>query len=202
MCTLPPSPPLQLNLTETSRGFFGARSLPAGSMRSVWYQRDADKLLRIGPTPGSAGLSDYYFNASGFFLHTTPFAGTGGKSSCSWLSFCAYECEVYNYDSRFLDYIGTWRVSWKRDIGKYNTSATRTVRAYAGNAIDAAGVFPVIAYISVEDGGYAGLDKITPAVTDNPDYAYYWYTVIEPAAPDPAIFRPPSECHAAAVPQR
>lgn len=196
-CTLPRGPSLQLNLTETSTGYFGVPPLPGGKVPSAWYQRDADKLLRLGPTPdGAGGLSDYYFNESGFFLHTTPLPGTGGQASCQWVPSCGYVCEVYNYDDRFMDYLGTWDVSWKRDVDEYNVSHTRAVHAYAGNAIDAAGVFPVIAYMTAGGAAsyYCGLDKVTPNITQNPDYAYYWYTGVNATPPDPALFDPPPEC--------
>jgi hypothetical protein len=84
-----------------------------------------------------AGPNVYFFNETGFWFYD--------GSNCSWLTYCGFDCEIYNYDTRFLDYAGTWTVTYKYGASN-NNNTHRKVDAWIGNCIDAAGVFPVIMY--------------------------------------------------------
>ncbi|CAF4608306.1 unnamed protein product, partial [Rotaria magnacalcarata] len=63
---------------------------------------DSNQLLIV-----TAGTSYYYFNATGFFFYDS------SSKTCTWSKTCNYQCEVYNYDSRFLDYAGEWIITNK-----------------------------------------------------------------------------------------
>jgi len=74
------------------------------------------------------------------------------------------------YDSRFLDYIGTWDITGK--VGSSDFAPT-TAKVYLGNAIDAAGVFPCLMHIAVDGGYYLGLDKLDTTVGTGG--SSFWY---------------------------
>jgi len=81
------------------------------------------------------------------------------------------------------------------DGADYSVESPRTVRAYFGNAIDAAGIFPSLIYSNVDQTTYLGLDRIGSAVVEKqPGYAYYWYTDYDIGPPDVSVFVPPDVC--------
>jgi len=77
------------------------------TLNSQYMQSMSKKLLAL-----NAGPATFFFNSSGYFFYD----GT----SCNWLTFCDFECEVYNYDSRFLDFVGVWTITSKRGIDSIN----------------------------------------------------------------------------------
>jgi len=97
-----------------------------------------------------------------------------------WITTCDFACEIYNYDSRFMDYLGTWTITAKRG---FDTLEEVTVTAWAGNAIDAAGVFPCVMYMDATTNVFVGLDKLEPDVTANGGSSYF-YTEVEEGTPD------------------
>ncbi|CAF1448725.1 unnamed protein product, partial [Didymodactylos carnosus] len=128
---------------------------------SAWIMDDPNQLLIV-----TAGTNYYYFNGTGFFMYDSD------SKTCTWLASCNYRCEVYNYDSRFLDYAGEWVVTKKWGITEMEPIA---VEAWIGNAIDAAGIFPIIMYTDKKTGDYLGLDKLDPIPSPKMG-ATYWYT--------------------------
>ncbi|CAF1164208.1 unnamed protein product [Didymodactylos carnosus] len=128
---------------------------------STWIMDDANQLLIV-----SAGNTSYYFNGTGFFMYDA------GSKTCTWSATCDYQCEVYNYDSRFLDYVGEWVITKKWGIARMKPVA---VKVWIGNAIDAAGIFPIIMYTDKKTGDYLGLDKLDPIPSPKMG-AVYWYT--------------------------
>jgi hypothetical protein len=114
----------------------------------------------------AGSYSIYYFNSTGYWS-----TGSGVSNVCSWVSTCDFACEVYNYDSRFMDYLGTWTITAKRG---FDTLEEVTVTAWAGNAIDAAGVFPSIAYLDATTGYFVGLDKLDPDVSEDGGISYFY----------------------------
>lgn len=119
----------------------------------------------------NAWTTVFFFNASGFFY--------ADGTTCTWNTHCDFQCEVYNYDTRFLDFLGTWTVTVKRG----ETSSNLKVNAWGGNAIDAAGVFPVIMYMDYETGVYVGLDKLDPKSSEDSGTSY-WYPDFVQGVPD------------------
>ncbi len=142
-------------------GIFGTQSANLVTT-STWIMDDPNQLLII-----TAGLTYFYFNGTGFFMYD------GSSETCIWLSACNYQCEVYNYDSRFLDYAGEWVITNKWGFSQIESVV---VEAWIGNAIDAAGIFPVILYTDKETGHYLGLDKLDTIVSRTMG-ATYWYTI-------------------------
>ena len=170
-----------LNLKGLRFSAYGYFSNNAGKslMPSNWHMDDDRKLLVIEPLPAV-----FWFNNSGFFM-------SDSSSQCVWDPLCNYECEVYNYDSRFLDYIGTWTITGK--LG-FNSTQSRLVNAFLGNAIDAAGVFPCIMYMDVATGAYVGLDKFDTTPATAPTAAFYWYLQVVMTPPDFTQLAFPSSC--------
>jgi len=119
----------------------------------------------------------YFFNSSGFWFTDA----IGGD--CTWSASCDYACEIYNYDSRFMDYLGTWTITAKRGFDDVDVEVT----AWGGNAIDAAGVFPCILYMDSTTGYYVGLDKLDPDSTEGGCISYF-YTEYEDGTPDWTTF--------------
>ena len=136
---------------------------------SIWIHDDDLQLLHL--TAGEA--TGFWFNASGYFLADYV------EQTCIWLPNCNFECEVYNYDSRFFDYIGTWFITGKKGSPDFTNT---TAKVYLGNAIDAAGVFPCLMYISVDGGYYLGLDKLDTTVGTGG--SSFWYSQIVPGKPN------------------
>lgn len=197
---LPENSGLNTRLQYTGYGYFGSDLLPKNTIiPGLWIQDDERQLLAGITSPSvNGGLQDLYFNRSGFFLHSYDNVD-GANDTCQWFDFCDYQCEVYNYDSRFYDDLGTWRITWKigQDLfdEQYSIESPTQVRAYMGNAIDAVGVFPAVIYTNVDQTAYLGLDKIGSSdVTKQPGYAYYWYTNYTVSAPDVEDFHPPDVC--------
>ncbi|CAB9525552.1 expressed unknown protein [Seminavis robusta] len=139
---------------------------------SVWIHDDARQLLYL--TAGAA--NGFWFNDSGFFLADY----TADPPTCTWLDNCNFACEVYNYDSRFFDFIGLWNITGK--YGMEDFGDPQLVRVYLGNAIDAAGIFPCLMYVSIEEGYYIGLDKLdtTPGTLGSS----FWYSTTVDGEPD------------------
>lgn len=127
---------------------------------STWIMDDSEQLLIV-----TAGTQYFYFNRTGYFF----FDAT--KNNCTWSSACNYQCEVYNYNSRFLDYAGQWLITKKWGL---ESMKPVLVDAWIGNAIDAAGIFPVILYTDQQTGHYLGLDKLDPTPRTRMG-ATYWY---------------------------
>ncbi|CAF1159990.1 unnamed protein product [Adineta steineri] len=113
------------------------------------------------------GTTYYYFNASGFFIYQYD------TNACTWMPSCNYQCEAYNYNSRFLDYSGVWIITNKWGIASTKPVA---VKAWIGNAIDAAGVFPIVMYTDNATGHYLGLDKLDTTIGTKMG-ASYWYLI-------------------------
>lgn len=141
-------------------GIFGIKAFNA-VMNSTWIMDDLNRLLIV-----TAGSNYYYFNGTGFFLYDS------SARTCVWSTSCDYVCEVYNYNSRFLDYSGEWIITEKWGITKQKPTTTKI---WIGNAIDAAGIFPVIMYTDKQTGHYLGLDKLDPIPAANMG-ATYWYS--------------------------
>ncbi|CAF1218422.1 unnamed protein product [Adineta steineri] len=147
--------------SNTGYGIYGVESQNLIT-NSVWILDDPNQLLIV-----TAGNYYYYFNASGFFQYDY------NSNKCVWNPNCNYTCEVYNYDSRYLDYAGEWVITKKWGIDNIEPTV---VNAWIGLAIDAAGVFPVILYTHNQTNHYVGFDKLdtTPG---NKKSATYWYIV-------------------------
>jgi hypothetical protein len=113
---------------------------------STWIADVSNQLLIyiIGP-------NYFYFNRTGYFTEHFNF------NQCTWSAACNYQCEIYNYNSRFLDYAGQWIITKKWGIGDVQSIA---VQAWIENAINAAGVSPIILYLDMKTGHYIGLDKL------------------------------------------
>jgi hypothetical protein len=128
---------------------------------SNWHMDDNRKLLIIEPYPEM-----FWFNATGCFV------AAGGQ--CTYLDIGAftYSLEVYNYDSRFLDYVETVSLSWKFASGGRSVIG-KSVDVWMGNSIDAAGPFPCLMYTDTVTGYYVGLDRITPF--PGQPTGSYWY---------------------------
>ncbi|CAF0965776.1 unnamed protein product [Rotaria sordida] len=141
-------------------GIFGIQALDFVT-DSTWIMDDLNKLLIV-----TAGTDYYYFNATGFFMYDSV------TKTCTWSESCDYICEVYNYNSRFLDFGGEWIITKKWGIKDMQPLA---VEAWIGNAIDAAGIFPVILYTDKKTGHYLGLDKLDSMPMPKMG-ATYWYT--------------------------
>jgi hypothetical protein len=141
-------------------GIFGIQAFDLVT-NSTWIMDDPNQLLIV-----TAGVYYYYFNQSGFFMYDSSIR------TCTWSSSCNYQCEVYNYNSRFLDYAGEWIIIKKWGINRMQPLA---VDAWIGNAIDAAGIFPIIMYTDKITGHYLGLDKLDPTPSAEMG-ATYWYT--------------------------
>ncbi|CAF3977935.1 unnamed protein product [Rotaria sp. Silwood2] len=141
-------------------GIFGIQALDLVT-NSTWIMDDLNKLLIV-----TAGTSYYYFNATGFFMYDSV------EKKCTWSNSCDYICEVYNYNSRFLDFSGEWIITKKWGINDMQPLAVKT---WIGNAIDAAGIFPIIMYTDKKTGHYLGLDKLDPMPMVKMG-ATYWYT--------------------------
>eukprot|EP00667_Euglena_gracilis_P007398 EG_transcript_7469 len=103
------------------------------TLSSDWVMDDANQLLII-----AAGPVRYYFNSAGFYLSQ---AGT-----CAAHTFKSYASEVYAYNSRFLDYVGTVNVT--SHFGYSNFQPAR-VSLWVGVAFDASKIDPVILYTEV-----------------------------------------------------
>ena len=174
---VPASASSQLSLQGLRYSGYGVFSNDAGrtQLPSNWHMDDARKLLVIEPYP-----SQYWFNGTGFFV--TEGAGTGAQ--CGWMNACNYRCEVYNYDSRFLDHIGTFAVTSKNAINNGSAfPSPRQIDVFVGNAIDAAGVFPCVMYMDAVTGVYLGLDKLELRPDACPNTAFYWYDTVVLAPP-------------------
>ncbi|CAF3028946.1 unnamed protein product [Rotaria sp. Silwood2] len=141
-------------------GIFGIQSMNYVA-QSTWIMDDPNQLLIV-----TAGTNYYYFNATGFFFYDS------STKTCTWSATCNYVCEVYNYNSRFLDYAGEWMITNKWGIEDMTPQHTEV---WIGNAIDAAGVFPIIMYTDKATGHYLGLDKLDPIPAPKMG-ATYWYT--------------------------
>ncbi|CAF1219902.1 unnamed protein product [Rotaria sp. Silwood1] len=141
-------------------GIFGIQALNLIT-NSTWIMDDPNQLLII-----TAGTTYYYFNATGFFLYDSD------SKICTWSATCNYVCEAYNYDSRFLDYAGEWIITNKWGI---ETMEPINAKIWIGNAIDAAGVFPIVMYTDKTTGHYLGLDKLD-SIPSSKMGATYWYT--------------------------
>ncbi|CAF3357065.1 unnamed protein product [Rotaria socialis] len=128
---------------------------------STWIMDDSSQLLIV-----TAGTNYYYFNATGFFFYDS------SSKTCTWSKTCNYQCEVYNYDSRFLDYAGEWVIMNKWGNPQMKPISTQV---WIGNAIDAAGIFPIVMYTDKATGHYLGLDKLDPIPAPKMG-ATYWYT--------------------------
>ena len=150
---------------------FGSFSLQGigYSSPSVWIHDDGRQLLHL--TAGQA--QGFWFNESGFYLADYQ------DQTCVWFSNCNFACEVYNYDSRFMDFIGIWNVTGKHGAMD-DKFAPVLANVYLGNAIDAAGVFPCLMYISAESGFYLGLDKLDTTVGTGGSSFWYSRTVSVP----------------------
>lgn len=140
-------------------GIFGIQAFNLVT-NSTWIMDDPNQLLIV-----TAGAYYYYFNRTGFFLYDSTI------NQCQWFNSCNYQCEVYNYNSRFLDYAGQWLVTHKWGV---ETMKPTMVDAWIGNAIDAAGIFPVVMYTDKATGHYLGLDKLD-AIPSPRMGATYWY---------------------------
>jgi len=152
--------------SNTNYGYFGLQSANL-YWNTTWIMDDPNQLLIL-----DAVTQHWYFNRTGYFFYDS------SKNSCQWISTCTYHCEAYNYNSRFLDYAGEWNITNKWGIGSANYSDLATpvlVYAYIGNAIDAAGIFPVIAYIEKTTGAYMGMEKVD-TVGSTTMGSFYWYT--------------------------
>ena len=130
---------------------------------SNWHMDDARKLLVIEPYP-----SPFWFNASGALLFA-------GPDTCIFYRGCDYVCEVYNYDSRFMDYVGLMTFTAKLGSAGSGRAVTppRTAHVWLGNAIDAAGVFPCLMYMDAATGFYLGLDRV--GLQPGASTGTYWY---------------------------
>ncbi|CAF0942337.1 unnamed protein product [Adineta ricciae] len=146
--------------SNTGYGIFGIKMYNFVT-NSVWIMDDVNQILIC-----TAGTTYYYFNSTGFFIYDY------SSNTCTWSPACNYQCEVYNYNSRFLDYAGEWVITKKWGVGDVKPVAAQ---AWIGNAIDAAGIFPVILYTDNATGHYIGLDKLDPIPMSNMG-ASYWYT--------------------------
>jgi hypothetical protein len=140
---------------------------------STWIMDDPNQLLIV--TIDS--ILYYYFNGTGFFGYDA------NSKTCTWSSACDYRCEVYNYNSRFLDYSGEWVITKKWGV---NQMQPVTVDAWIGNAFDAAGIFPIIMYTEKTNGYYLGLDKLDPIPTPAMGVSY-WYTQYGATIPKTSI---------------
>ncbi|CAF4891952.1 unnamed protein product [Rotaria sp. Silwood1] len=141
-------------------GIFGIQAFDLVT-NSTWIMDDSNQLLIV-----TAGTNYYYFNATGFFFYDST------EKTCTWSNSCNYVCEVYNYNSRFLDFGGEWIITKKWGI---QNMQPRTVETWIGHAIDAAGIFPIIMYTDKKTGHYLGLDKLDPEPMQKMG-ATYWYT--------------------------
>lgn len=165
----------------------------------MWNQTDNLALLTGMTThSGSGGVQDMYVNASGFYLHG--YDSDIAPPYCYWFDDCGYDCQVAALaDSRFLDSLGTWNVTWRvEEGGEMASPATpQVVRAYIGN-----GMSPGIVYLNSGDGGWnapstalVGIDKVGSTLATNPpSYAYYWYTHFTLGPPDIAQQDLPAAC--------
>lgn len=140
-------------------GIFGIKAFNLVT-NSTWIMDDLNQLLIV-----TAGSNYYYFNRTGFFLYDSE------SKNCIWSPVCDYRCEVYNYNSRFLDYAGEWTITQKWGV---NMTEPKVTDIWIGNAIDAAGIFPVIMYTDKVTGHYLGLDKLDPVPAAQMG-ATYWY---------------------------
>ncbi len=148
----------------SATGYFKVGNYP--NFASQWFVDSNYKLLAL-----NAGPMAFFFNDTGFWYYD--------GSSCTWNTHCDFECEVYNYDTRFLDYAGTWTVTYKSGA----TNTTRKVEAWIGNAIDAAGIFPAIMYMDYVSKAYMGLDKLDP-ISSESSGTTYWYPDIVVETPN------------------
>ena len=198
---LPTSSGLNTRISVQASGYFGGSGV-FEPIPGDWNQNDELQLLSGITSPSAAGgLQDFYFNASGFYVYG--YASDIAPDFCMWFDYCPYSCEVYNYDARFFDDLGTWNVTWKVDQEEIDpvlsAGGTRIVQAYIGNAIDGVGIFPSIMYTNVGSTAYLGLDKVGSALVANqPSYTYYWYTNYTTGAPPMDVFTPPDLCFASA----
>jgi hypothetical protein len=78
-----------------------------------------------------------------------------------------------------MDYLGTWTITTKRGFDDVEVEVT----AWAGNAIDAAGVFPSLVYMDATTNHYVGLDKLDPDSTEGGCISYF-YTEFVDGTPD------------------
>ncbi|CAF1166658.1 unnamed protein product [Adineta steineri] len=147
--------------SNTGYGIFGIQAASFVT-DAVWIMDDIKQLLII-----TLGTTYYYFNASGFFIYQYD------TNACTWMPSCNYQCEAYNYNSRFLDYSGIWIITNKWGIASTKPVA---VKAWIGNAIDAAGVFPIVMYTDNATGHYLGLDKLDTVIGPKMG-ATYWYLI-------------------------
>jgi len=145
---------------------------------SVWIHDDDRQLLYL--TAGDA--NGFWFNESGFLL------ADYGSGSCVWSPICNYACEVYNYNSRFLDFIGIWTITAKVGYAEFEP---KEVKVFLGNAIDAAGIFPCLMYVPIEEGYYLGLDKLDtkPGALGSS----FWYADTVDGAPDYSQYPIPTD---------
>lgn len=194
-CAVPSGPRLEMNLTGTSSGLFRTNFMPS-PMFSLWYQDDPNQLLRMGPMPATARTAqNLYYNVSGLYIATTGTGVTGDiEPQCSsFNTLCDYHCEVYGYNSRFMDYVGTWDLSWKKDFdGLYSATSTNRVHAFMGNAFDMVGVYPCLMYMTEDMLGYVGLDKVD--LTPGRGYTYFFYPTVTLGPPESSVFEFPSQC--------
>jgi hypothetical protein len=116
----------------------------------------------------------FWFNSSGYLYYDA----SSGTGKCSFLTICDFNCEVYNYDSRFMDYVGTWKILSKNGT---TPDSTKDYTIWVGNAIDAAGVFPSVMFVDSKKY-FAGLDKLDPKPTKSGSIAYFYPTIraVEP----------------------
>eukprot|EP00667_Euglena_gracilis_P007726 EG_transcript_7815 len=138
------------------------------SLPSDWVADDANELLVV-----TAGTTRYFFNSAGHYLSQ---AGT-----CSAHTNKNYAGEMYTYDSRFLDFVGTVTVT--SHFGYPSFQPVR-VSLWVGLAFDSAKIDPVILYIDKSTGFYRGMDAFD--IVKPPTQAYgasYWYSAIAATVP-------------------
>jgi hypothetical protein len=195
-----PAQNLTARFSVQATGYFGSSSLDE-AIPSVWNQDDNTALLTGMTThSGSGGVQDVYVNASGFHLygHDSDVA----PPYCYWFGDCGYDCQVTALaDSRFLDSLGTWNVTWRVEENSevpIPAAGPQVVRAYIGN-----GMSPGIVYLNAGNGSswtapstaLVGIDKVGSTLATNPpSYAYYWYTNFTMGPPDAAVQETPATC--------
>ncbi|CAF4381850.1 unnamed protein product, partial [Rotaria sp. Silwood2] len=118
---------------------------------ATWIMDDSNK-LHIA----AIGTIHYYFNTTGSFIYDST------TKTCTWSKSCNYACEVYDYNSRFLDFGGEWIITKKWGIEDMQPQAVET---WIGHTIGAAGVFPIIMYTDKKTGHFLGVDKLDAAPT-------------------------------------
>ena len=114
-----------------------------------------------------AGSYALFFNSSGFYL------SLGSYHWCGWMDYADFDLFYNAYDSRFLDYLGTWTIIAKRGFTEVPNAK---LTAWAGTTMDPSAVFPSISYLW-ETGIYAGLDEIEPTAMIDGGESYFYPTL-------------------------